>query len=502
MRAFDAYAIAQGRTPGLVLMESAGRGAADLLERELLGGIARGKRIAVVCGTGNNGGDGFVIARHLLARGAVASALAVGDPARMTSDARSQLDAWIGAGGTCRWMSAGTPAATWDSALSDIDVVVDALLGTGLTRPVEGVLADAVRAVNAAAAHRFAVDVPSGLDADTGGVLGVAVKAAVTATFAYSKLGLLTPTGASLAGKRVVVDIGVPASVVEHLGAVAQQLTTDDLRDWLPRRGIGAHKTNAGHVLVLGGSRGKTGASKLVARGAMRAGAGLVTVGTWPEAADAIEATAVEVMTARIDPLRITECVDAALAGKHAVVVGPGFGVSDDVRTIALCLIRSWRGPLIVDADALSALADNPTALRPAMRAVLTPHPGELARLLGRSTGDVEADRFRAARDAVDATGAVVVLKGAHTVIAAPDGRLSISPVACPILATGGSGDVLAGVIGALACALPPFEAACAGVLLHGFAGEAWARAHRGADRGMLASEIADRLPSLIASLQ
>jgi NAD(P)H-hydrate epimerase len=502
MRAFDAYAIGQGRTPGVVLMENAGRGAVEVLERELLGGVARGKRVAVVCGTGNNGGDGFVIARHLIVRGAMAAVLGVGDPTRMTADAHTMLEALIGLGGTCRWLSEGTPPATWSEALSGVDVVVDALLGTGLTRPIDGVAADAVRAMNAADAPRFAVDVPSGLDADTGCVLGVAVQASVTATFAHTKLGLLTPTGARLAGKRIVVDIGVPEASVQRAGATAQQLTTQDLRGWLPRREVGAHKTSAGHVLVLGGSPGRIGASKLVARGAMRAGAGLATICTWPEAAVAIEATAVEVMTTRIDPLRIAECVDTALEGKHAVVVGPGFGVSDNVRTIALHLIGSWRGPLIVDADALSVLAGTPAALEPATCAVLTPHPGELARLLGWSTSDVEGDRFRAAREAVEATGAVVVLKGAHTVIAAPDGRLAISPVACPILATAGSGDVLAGVIGALACALPPFEAACAGVLLHGFAGEAWARAHGGADRGMLASEIADRLPGLIASLQ
>jgi NAD(P)H-hydrate epimerase len=502
MRAFDAHAIEQGRTPGLLLMENAGRGAADVVEREMLGGVARGKRVVLVCGVGNNGGDGFVIARHLLIRGALAAVFLVGDPDHMVSDARVQLDAWTGLGGTVRTMSEGTSEAAWSVALSDVDVIVDALLGTGLARPVEGVLADAVRAMNARAAPCLAVDVPSGLDADTGCVLGVAVQAAVTATFAHMKLGLLTPTGASLGGKRIVVDVGVPGAIVQHMEAAGQQLTDDDLRAWLPRRNVGAHKTSGGHVLVLGGTRGKTGAPKLVARGAMRAGAGLATICTWPDAAVAIEATALEVMTMRVDPHRIAESIDAALVGKHAVAIGPGFGVSEEARVAVLHVLDAWHGPLVVDADAVTVLARSPAALKASPRPVITPHPGELARLLGRPASDLEADRFHAARDAVDATGSVVVLKGAHTVVAAPDGRLAISPVACPLLATAGSGDVLAGVIAALACSLPAFEAACAGVLLHGFAGEAWARAHGGADRGMLASEIADGVPELVASMR
>jgi len=501
MRAFDAHAIESGRTPGLVLMENAGRGAADVLEREMLGGVARGKRVAIVCGVGNNGGDGFVIARHLVVRGAMVRVLAVGDLERMAVDARVQFEAWIGQGGTVRTMSEGSSAAEWGGVLSDVDIVVDALLGTGLTRTVEGVLADAVRGMNASAAPRFAVDIPSGLDADTGCVLGVAVRAAATATFGHMKLGLLTPTGASLAGKRIVVDIGVAAVLASRGDAAAQQLAEEDLRGWLPRRDVGAHKTSAGHVLVLGGSQGKVGAPRLAARGAMRAGAGLATIGTWPEAAAAIESSALEVMTMRLDAARIPESVEAALVGKHAVAIGPGLGVSENSRSVVRQILKAWRGPVVVDADAITVFAGSAEEFKLAPRAVLTPHPGELARLLGRHASDIEADRFRAARDAVDATGAVVVLKGAHTVIASPTGRVAISPVACPVLATAGSGDVLAGVIAALACSLEAFEAACAGVLLHGIAGEAWARAHAGADRGMLASEIADWVPRIIGTM-
>jgi NAD(P)H-hydrate epimerase len=205
-------------------------------------------------------------------------------------------------------------------------------------------------------------------------------------------------------------------------------------------------------------------------------------------------------MTARIDPERPGESLDAALAGKHAVVAGPGLGLGDDARTAVEHVLAFWHGPLIIDADALTMFAGRPSVLMASKQAILTPHPGEAGRLLGRSAAQVEANRFHAARELAAATGGVVVLKGAYSLIAAPDGRLVISPVACPALATAGAGDVLGGVIAGLACSLPTFEAACAGVMLHGLAGDAWAAAQGGADRGMLASEIADALPKLIAS--
>jgi NAD(P)H-hydrate epimerase len=259
------------------------------------------------------------------------------------------------------------------------------------------------------------------------------------------------------------------------------------------------YKNVAGHVAILGGSAGRIGAPQLAARGAMRAGAGLATIVTWPAAASAIEGHVLEVMTARIDAASPTESLDAALEHKQAVVVGPGFGLGDDARTAVEYLLASWRGPVVVDADALSMFAGRPSVFMASKKTVLTPHPGEVARLLGRTAAEVEANRFGAARELCAASGAVVVLKGAHTVIASPDARLAVSPVACPALATAGSGDVLGGIIGALSCHLPTFEAACAGVMLHALAGEAWVRAHAHADRGMLASDIAEQLPSLRA---
>jgi NAD(P)H-hydrate epimerase len=499
MGAFDTYAIRQCGVASLVLMENAGRGATDVLVRELLEDEPEGGRIVVACGTGNNGGDGLVVARHLLARGAEPVVYLLGDSARVSPDARANLEAWRGLNGELREIAVGAPLAPLAGELDEADVAVDALFGTGLDRAIEGFWADAVRVLNDSTVPCLALDLPSGLDADTGADLGVAVNAQATVTFAHHKLGLLTPNGALRAGRVHVADIGVPGSLVAHVGSTGQLLQPSDLALWTAPRVPGEHKTSAGHVVVVAGSPGKIGAPQLAARGAMRAGAGLATIATWPEAALAIESHVLEVMTARIDPSRPGESLDKILTGKHAVVVGPGFGLGDEARTAVEHVLASWHGPVVVDADALTMFAGRPSVLMASKKAILTPHPGEAARLLERSAAQVEGNRFHAARELAAATGAVVVLKGAHTIVASPDGRLAVSPVACPALATAGAGDVLGGVVAGMACSLPTIEAACAGVLLHALAGEAWARAHSGADRGMLASEIADMLPQLVA---
>lgn len=478
-------------------MENAGAGACSVLVREFLGGSPKGRRVVVVCGTGNNGGDGLAVARHLAVRGALPVVFLAGDSRKMSADAAANYAAWRGIGGAVQDLTPGHPISSLASTLDEGGVIVDALFGTGLDRPIEGWLAEVVEAMNRAPGPRFALDVPSGLDSDTGSALGVAVVAQATATFGFHKLGLLTPNGARLAGRVHVVDLGVPSALVAHVGSSAQLLDRSDVARLVVPRDPGTYKTAAGHVLVVGGSPGKVGAPQLVARGAMRAGAGLATIATWPEVATVIEGHVLEVMTARIDRSEIGGSLDALLKGKDSVVVGPGLGLDDDARMVVEYLLATWRGPVVVDADALSMFAQRPTVFMAAKNAILTPHPGELGRLIDRSAPQVEADRYRAARELVAATGAVVVLKGAHTIVAAPDARLAVTSIACPALATGGSGDLLSGIIAALANHLPSFDAACAGVVIHALAGEAWARAHGGADRGLLASEIADTLPDL-----
>ncbi|MBX3229382.1 MAG: NAD(P)H-hydrate dehydratase [Labilithrix sp.] len=529
MRAFDKHAIEACGVPSLLLMENAGRGAADVIEREALGGRAAGARVIVVAGTGNNGGDGFVVARHLLARGANVEVWLAGDARKQTPDCKANHEAWAGIGGVTKTLPLGGDSAsrgdaalvrarprgarsakvlgpagpgevTFDAlgpALAAADVVVDALFGTGLDRAIAGPLAklalvlvalhDGGRGVRVAA-----LDVPSGLHADTGVPLGPCIEADLTVTFAHLKLGLVTGSGAAKAGTVHVVDIGVPPSLVD--ARAASLVESSDVRALLAKRAVDTHKYRAGHVALFAGSPGKTGAALLAAQGALRGGAGAATIVS--SAADVLEACIPEVMVARLDAKKLAP----VLAKKAAALIGPGFGTDAGARAVASSVLKSFEGPIVADADAFTLFAGKPSAFAVAKTTpILTPHSGELGRLLGVEASSIDANRFAAARDAAKQTRAVVLLKGAYTVVAAPDGRVVVSGSGSPSLATAGAGDVLAGLITALACSLPPFEAAWAGAFLHGVAGAAWSK-ERG-DRGMLAGEIAGELPGVIAAL-
>jgi len=563
MRAFDKYAIETCHVPGIVLMENAGRGAADVISAMVearratcaragrlpapdvdrdeagapppppTGGVPSRRDVAnaraarerqfpvrhvkgpgqpatypldaravVVCGAGNNGGDGFVVARHLLARGAEVQVFLTGSSERVTGESRINHDSFIDLGGELAELPQGAPLEPLEAALEHADFVVDALFGTGLDRPIQGHLADVIAAINRSDARRVALDIPSGLDADSGAPLGIAVQADDTVTFGHLKIGLLTPEGARLAGNIHVVDLGVPESpILSHVGHVAEVLRPDRVGSWLAPRETNMHKHEAGDVLVVAGSAGKLGSSLLAARAAMRAGAGLATICTWPDAVRALESRALEVMTACVDPDRIAASLDEALARRTAVAIGPGLGLDERARAAVDHVVLGWDGLKVVDADAITLFAGRAEDLARAKgRCILTPHPGELGRLLGKSGREIEQDRFGAVREAVRRTGAIVVLKGARTIIATPDQRIFISMAGNPALATAGSGDVLSGIIAALACSLSPVRAACAGVLVHALAGDQWL-ARTGVDRGMLAGEIAEAVPSIMATL-
>jgi NAD(P)H-hydrate epimerase len=497
-RAVDHHAVTVCRVPGLVLMENAGRGAAELVLERLR--VAPGA-VAVVCGAGNNGGDGFVVARRLLCVGQPVRVLFASARERLSGDALTNHDAWLGVGGPVVSITEDN-LALLESELARASIVVDAVFGTGLDREVTGFLAAVIDLINRAPGLRVALDVPSGLDADTGSALGVAVRAHETVTFAALKLGLETSTGAGYAGRVTVSDIGVPPRVLDAVGSSARMLGAADVRSWLAPRRLAAHKGEAGRVVVVAGSPGKTGAALLVARGAFRAGAGLVTLCASPETADALDRRVLEEMTARIDPARVGESLKAHLATADAVVVGPGLGLDAAARAVADHVVLEHAGLVVVDADALTHLAGRLVELRGAKGLlVLTPHPGELGRLLGIGAAEVERDRFRAVKAAVEASRAIVLLKGARTLIGAPGELTVVNPSGTPALATAGSGDVLSGVVAAMLAALPdPFRAACAAAYVHGLAGELWARS-RGADRGLLAHEIADGVPAVLAGL-
>lgn len=496
-RAFDRRAIEACQVPGLVLMENAGRNAADVIRAEL---GARGGSVAIVCGPGNNGGDGFVVARHLLARGVPVWVGLLGSAGSLKGDARAHHAAWLGVGGAVHEL--GGASVDWPIELDRAGVVVDALFGTGLDRALTGSAERVVAAINRASARKVALDVPSGLDANTGQALGSAVRADVTVTFAFYKPGLLTTSGAEHAGRVVVVDIGVPSAGFEAVGRVGWLLESADVARQLPRRGLAMHKGTAGRVVVFAGSPGKTGAALLVARGALRAGAGLVTIATFAEAADALDRRVLEEMTARIDASDLAGTVEPWLASASSVAIGPGLGHTVEARALVDRVVLEWAGVKVVDADALTHFQGRAHELAGARGSlILTPHPAELGRLLGTSAEAVERDRFGALAAAVELTSAVVLLKGPRTLIGAPERAPVVNGSGTPALATGGAGDVLAGLTAALAAQLPPFEAAYVAAHVHGVAAERWSSQRAGADRGLLAHEVADCVPEVLAAL-
>ena len=495
MRAFDRHASEVHGVPSLELMENAGRGAAEGIQRLLPPEQAKSATVVIVAGAGNNGGDGFVVARRLLGSGVKTKTFLALSPDLLTGDALSNYRALIDAGAKVTELDGDTSELV--SALETADILVDALFGTGLAREITGALAQIVEVMNAARCRKVSLDLPSGLEADTGRVLGVAVRADYTFTFAHPKLALCTPRGAAYAGKVEVCDIVEPRDPTAT-GASARISEAADILRLLPPRQSTVHKSSAGRVLIVGGSPGKLGAALLSAHGAQRAGAGLVTIATAPEAAGALDGRVLEAMTARLDT---PGALERALERCDSCVVGPGLGLDEAARSLVDAVVFGGAPCTVVDADAISHFAGRAGELKRAPCLVLTPHAGELGRLLGVPYEEVDDDRFGAVARAVELTGAVVLLKGRFSIVGAPGSLPVINPTGGPVLATGGSGDVLAGIIAALACELSPGEAAFVGAYLHGAAADLWAH-ERGADRGLLAHEIGDELPRALGELR
>ncbi|WP_320671478.1 NAD(P)H-hydrate dehydratase [Patulibacter defluvii] len=493
LRATDAWAIERLGIAGFALMETAGARLADAVTALVPEGP-----VAIVCGAGNNGGDGYVAARRLRAAGRPLRVLSTVPDERLRGDAALARDGFGGA------------AEPWDpAALEGAAVIVDAILGTGATGAPRGLAADAIAAIARAAGEGvpvIACDVPSGVDATTGEVAGAAVPATETVSFHAATSGLWIAPGKGRVGRLRVVDIGIPAAVSRALPAPAAGLLTERVLDGLPVRGAEGTKFRSGHVLVVGGAPGMTGAPCLTARGAMRAGAGYVTLAA---------AAGIEPLVASRAPLEsltlpLPEAPDGGAGAAAAavvlerlggrggtLVVGPGLGRHDERGRLVRELAAGAEGPLVVDADGLAALAGDPEALAGRSAAtVLTPHAGELGRLLDRSSDEIGAQRLAAVREAARRSGAVVVLKGDDTLIADPAGRVAISPGGAPGLATAGTGDVLAGVVGALlARGNDPLRAAAAAVWLHLLAGRRSAERH-GAD-GTVAGDVAEAVAAV-----
>ena len=491
MRAIDREAIDRFAIPGLDLMERAGA-AVSRAARSLL---PPGGRVLVLCGAGNNGGDGYVAARLLLAAAVPVRAVAVAPRERLQGDALAACVAAAGAGVPID--DAGPVEA------SAGDLIVDALLGTGLTRAPDGAFADAIHrvaAARAAGARVLAVDVPSGLSADTGRPLGPCVRADRTVTFAFVKRGLVLHPGPDYAGEVELAEIGIPREAASSVPVGCELLTEDEARALVPPRPIDAHKGTAGRVLVVAGSQGKSGAAHLALCGALRGGAGLVTLAARAEVLPLALAGRPEAMSVVLPgsgPLGPDdlEPLVAAAQGVDAITVGPGIPRGSGTGALIGSLLRRAGIPAVLDADALNALAEDPGQLSAGfpVPTVLTPHPGEMARLVGGTVASVQEDRIGLAVARSRAWRCVIVLKGARTVVAAPDQPPAVIPTGNPGMASGGTGDVLAGLVGAmLAARLTPFDAARAAAFVHGLAGDL--AAARVGQRGLLALDLVDAL--------
>ncbi len=515
MRELDRATIEDHGIAGATLMERAGRGVADAAERLHGRATPSRPRAFLAAGKGNNGGDAFVAARHLAQRGWSVDVCLTCRMDEVGGDARTHLDRFLEETGipVREWTEDGD----WERGAEEAergfegvpDVVIDGLLGTGIKGAPRGVAAAAIRCVNRMGRRGrvLAIDIPSGLNGDTGARDGECVCADMTVTMAMPTKGLLAPEAVGAVGTLEAVDIGFPPALTDALPADGPEWIADaDVRGWLPRRALDAHKGQFGRVLCMGGAVGYTGAIRLAGRAAVRSGAGLVTVLAPAPILDLVSLAGPELM---VEPAPATDMGSLA-AGLwqdwrkrvddfDALLVGPGMTRHNDTMVLVRQLLRDAQTPMVLDADAISVFAGQPHWFERAdCPLVLTPHPGELGRLFGQSASEIREDRVGMALAAAKFTGATVVLKGAGTVVAQPDGASAINLTGNPGMATGGTGDVLAGLIaGLVAQGLSAWEAACAGVYLHGLAGDLEARLH--AQAGLIAGDVADRLPDAFA---
>lgn len=506
MRELDRLTIEQYGTPGHVLMEHAGAGAVAALLQKFP--HVREASVLVMAGKGNNGGDGFVMARLLKKARVPCEVVLAARAAEVKGDALRNLQAFTRIRGKVTEVTEAGQLDLVCEKIAGSALIIDALLGTGLNAPVTGLLASLIELINASGLPVVAVDSPSGLDADRGESLGVAVQADLTATFGYPKRGQIGEPGAQYVGELVVVDIGIAPEAVAQVQPQVELLTREEM-GWLVRpRRSGAHKGDFGHLLVLAGARGKSGAALLCGGAALRVGTGLVTLGG-PSSLNAVfSSVLIEAMTIPLPELPDGSfCLDKpalaqAMTGKSAIAFGPGVGVSTDTVGLTRWLLAHSEMPLVIDADGLNCVAVDVAMLGNAsVPVILTPHPGEMARLLNLTNAEIQANRLEHARAFATTHRCFLVLKGAHTIIAAPDGRTWMNTTGNPGMASGGMGDVLTGVIsGLLAQGLPPEEACCLGVFLHGYVGDL--AAEEKGEAGILARDLIERLPSGLRALR
>jgi NAD(P)H-hydrate epimerase len=509
MQNIDRRTIDEMKVPGLLLMESAGRQVSEAL----LTNISRliDPSVLILCGKGNNGGDGFTAARYLALAGIVPEVVLVACRRRdIEGDAATMLEALEGIGVPTAVAEGDEDFADLEARIQLADVIVDALLGTGLKGPVRGLASRVIEAVNEADGLVVSVDLPSGLSGDSPEVSGPAIEADVTFTFGCPKITHMFPPAEGYIGELHVLDIGIPAAAVAAEGCRLDLLEEEGVARLVPDRPVDGHKGDFGRVLVVAGSVGMAGAAGLVARGAQRVGAGLVTVATPRPVRAEVAVLSPETMT---EPLESTEGGSlGAGAATHALEVldrctvlgiGPGLGLHRTTQNEIRTIVRESQAPVVLDADGVNAFA-GPHAeqlVGTGRELLVSPHPGEMARLLGISAAEVQADRVAAVRTCAERHRCVAVLKGYRTLIAVPEGEVFVNPTGNAGMATGGSGDVLTGILtGLLAQGLPALEAAVLGVFVHGLAGDL--AAAKGTELTLVSSDLLDLLPEAIARLE
>ncbi len=503
MRSIDARAIKGLGIPGLTLMENAGKGVVSVLRAAA--GELGGKSFAVVCGKGNNGGDGFVAARILFEMGAHVKAYLLGAKTGTTPDAAVNLERYVSAGGSLSELTESNLFCELAPFLNKSHFVIDAIYGTGFKGATEGLAGRTIELINTSGVPALSVDVPSGLDCDTGTSSGPCVQARATATLGLLKNGVVFFPGRDSAGDVYVVDIGIPVEAVEQEKIDIELLDCHIARAWFPKRKRDAHKGDCGKIVVVGGSVGLTGAIALCCNAALRSGAGLVTAAVPASLNDILEVKLTEAMTrpapetpARTLALAAKERIMELIASCDVLAFGPGLSRNDESAELARQIVPAAGKPTVLDADGLNAFAGHADLLaRAGERLVITPHVVEMSRLTGEDPSEILNDRVTAAQALAGQQGVVVLLKGAPTVIAQPDGMTYINPTGNAGLACGGSGDVLTGIIAALlGQRVPTVSAAALGAYLHGLAAEV--AVELTGEEGMLPGDLIECLPEAI----
>ncbi|WDP89627.1 MAG: NAD(P)H-hydrate dehydratase [Desulfobacter sp.] len=510
MQEMDRKTINQFGIPGLVLMENAGRGALETLVDAFA--PIENRRVAVVAGRGNNGGDGFVMGRYLMEMGVRVSFILLAGRERVAGDARVNMElaeALLPEHPDSQFMEVPDKASfeRLRDTILDHDLFVDAIFGTGLNSDVRGFFRDVILSLNGSGQPIFSVDIPSGINSDTGAVCGTAIAAMATATFAFAKAGHVLYPGNLHTGDLEIIDIGIPGHIARAGQPDLFLPEKEDIAELLPNRSFNSHKGSAGHLLALAGAPGKTGAAALCANAAVRSGAGLVTLGLPEGLVPTMEPMVIEPMALGLAQTASgtlsassLNTVTGFLAGKQALALGPGIGRDPDTRELVRALVTESTVPMVIDADGLNCLADDPGCLKVAkVPVILTPHPGEMARLINKTSRDVQADRLGIARDFAARFKVILVLKGAQTLTACPDGTCYICPTGNPGMASGGMGDVLTGMIaGFLAQGMAPEAAAVSGTFIHGLCGDLLAGDF---PLGFTASDMVETIPAALAEL-